>query len=113
MRANFTPKGDTRYISTSHVPELEELLVQAVEMYLMDEEERIVKTSNYEGKLYTQRRHEILGGFGGQRFDAELETAQGRDSATVWPSSLRNFSIPGDRFTLGPTTSGLESSESS
>ncbi len=68
--------------TTSHVPELEELLVQAVEMYLMGEEERIVKTSNYEGKLYTQRRHEILGGLGGQRFDAELETAQGKDSAT-------------------------------
>ena len=70
--------------TTSHVPEneLQELMVQAVEMYLMDEEERIVKSSNYEGKLYTQRRHEILGGFGGQRFDAELETTQGRDSAT-------------------------------
>jgi len=27
-------------------------------------------------------QHEISGGFGGQRFDAELETAQGRDGAT-------------------------------
>ena len=50
--------------TTSHVPEneLQELMLQAVEMYLMDEEERIVKSSNYEGKLYTQRRHEISGG---------------------------------------------------
>jgi len=61
--------------TTSHAPGLEDLLVQAVEMYLMGEEERNVKTSNYEGELYT-------GGFGGQRFDAELETTQGRDSAT-------------------------------
>ena len=70
--------------TTSRVPdiELEELMVQAVEMYLMDGEERNVKTTYYEGKLYTQRSHEILGGFGGQRFDAELETTQGRDSAT-------------------------------
>ena len=42
--------------TTSHAPGLEDLLVQAVEMYLMGEEERNVKTSNYEGKLYTQRR---------------------------------------------------------
>ena len=73
LRAHGIRWGYVFLRTTSHIPELEELLVQAVEMYLMGEEERIVKTSNYEGKLFTQRRDEILGGLGGQRFDAELE----------------------------------------
>ena len=56
--------------TASHISaeETQELMVQAVEMYLMGEDERDLQSSSYEGKLYTQRRYEVLGSFGGQRF---------------------------------------------
>lgn len=58
------------------------LMTTAVEMYLTGEPERDIESENYEGRVYTERRFEMLGEFGGQRFDAELETAHGRDTAT-------------------------------
>ena len=61
---------------------LHELMVQAVEMFLAGEEERQVKGGGFEGKLRTEMRYEIIGSLGGQRFDADLETAYGRDTAT-------------------------------
>ncbi len=70
--------------TTSHLAneETESLMITATEMYLAGEAERNVKTESFEGRIYTERRYEILGHFGGQRFDAELETIHGRDSAT-------------------------------
>ena len=62
--------------------EFNELMVQAVEMYLAGESERSVKHDSYEGRLYTEGRYEVMGGLGGQRFDADLETIYGRDQAT-------------------------------
>ena len=59
-----------------------ELMMQAVEMYLAGETEREVKHSEFEGRLATEQRYEMMGGLGGQRFDADLETAYGRDQAT-------------------------------
>ena len=61
---------------------LHDLMVQAVEMFLAGEEERQVKGGGFEGSLRTEMRYEIIGALGGQRFDAELETAYGRDAAT-------------------------------
>ncbi|MBM3943617.1 MAG: hypothetical protein FJ316_12040 [SAR202 cluster bacterium] len=61
--------------------ELRDLMVQAVEMYLNGEEERKVRGDSFEGRLHTQQRYEVLGEFGGQRFDADLDTAYGRDTA--------------------------------
>ena len=58
------------------------LMTTAVEMYLSGEPERDIESDGYEGRVYTERRFEMLGEFGGQRFDAELETAHGRDTAT-------------------------------
>ncbi len=60
----------------------EHLMTVAVEMYLAGEDERNVQSAAYEGRVFTQRRFEMLGEFGGQRFDVELETAFGRDTAT-------------------------------
>ncbi len=60
----------------------EHLMTTAVEMYLAGEDERSVAGDGYEGRLYTERRFEMLGEFGGQRFDSDLETAYGRDTAT-------------------------------
>ena len=75
--------GYTFLRTTSHIPgeELTDLMIQATEMYLFGEEEREVKGPNFEGKLYTERRYEILGSMGGQRFDAEFDTAYGKDTA--------------------------------
>ena len=62
--------------------EFNDLMVQAVEMYLAGESEREVRHDSYEGRLLTEGRYEVMGGLGGQRFDAELETVYGRDRAT-------------------------------
>ena len=59
-----------------------EIMVQAVEMFLVGEEERNIKSSGFEGRLYTEMRYEIIGSLGGQRFDADLETPYGRDKAS-------------------------------
>ena len=57
------------------------LMLQAVEMYMAGETERTIKTSGFECRLFTEMRHEVIGAFGGQRFDAELETPHGKDEA--------------------------------
>ena len=57
-------------------------MTTAVEMYLSGEDERDVESAGFEGRVYTERRFEMLGEFGGQRFDVELETTHGRDSGT-------------------------------
>ena len=61
--------------------EIKDLMIQAVEMYLAGDEEREVKGAGFEGKLYTERKYEVLGTLGGQRFDAKLETSRGQDQA--------------------------------
>ena len=70
--------------ATSHIGEEEALVImeQAVEMFLVGEEERNIKSSGFEGRLYTEMRYEIIGSLGGQRFDADLETPYGRDKAS-------------------------------
>ena len=70
--------------AASHIGEEEALVImeQAVEMFLVDEEERNIKSSGFEGRLYTEMRYEIIGSLGGQRFDADLETPYGRDKAS-------------------------------
>ena len=71
-------KGSS-YLNTD---EFHELMVQAVDMYLAGEEQRNVKGSEYEGRLFTEQRYELIGTLGGQRFDADLETTRGRDNAS-------------------------------
>ena len=71
--------------------EFQELMVQAVEMFLAGETERNVKGPEYEGRLYTEQRYELIGTMGGQRFDADLETSRGHDNA----SSLVNEQTQG------------------
>ncbi len=61
--------------------EIKDLMAQAVEMYMAGEEERNIKYSRYEGRLYTEMKYELIGSLGGQRFDVELETAYGTDRA--------------------------------
>ena len=70
--------------AASHIGEEEALVImeQAVEMFLVGEEERNIKSSSFEGRLYTEMRYEIIGSLGGQRFDADLETPYGRDKAS-------------------------------
>ncbi len=54
------------------------LLREATEMYLGNEDERPLKTDSLEGRLTTQGKYDSLGSFGGQRFDAEVETDKGK-----------------------------------
>jgi len=61
--------------------EIKDLMAQAVEMYMAGEEERNIKCSGFEGKLSTERKYEVIGSLGGQRFDAKLETPHGQDQA--------------------------------
>ena len=61
---------------------LHDQMLQAVEMFLAGEEERQVKGGGFDGRLRTEMRYEVIGSLGGQRFDADLETAYGRDTAT-------------------------------
>jgi hypothetical protein len=70
--------------AASHLAEddVKYLMTQAVEMYLLGEDERNIKGSSFEGKLYTEGRYELLGELGGQRFDAEMDTIYGRDNST-------------------------------
>ena len=69
----------------------EKLMTTAIEMYLAGEDVRDVESVGFEGRVYTERRFEMLGEFGGQRFDVDLETAQGRDTGTF----LVNEQTPG------------------
>lgn len=54
-------------------------LTDATAMYLLGETERQVRGPEYEGRLYTQGRYELIAEMGGVRFDAEVETDKGRD----------------------------------
>ena len=62
--------------------DMKNLMTTAVEMYLQDEERRTVTGSEFEGTVSTDHKYEVLGHFGGQRFDVELDTIYGRDSAS-------------------------------
>ena len=54
------------------------ILYDATEMYLLGESERPVgDPDSFEGRIYTERKYDVLGSFAGQRFDAELETNDG------------------------------------
>tara|TARA_A100001037_G_scaffold305874_1_gene347806 strand:- start:3614 stop:3922 length:309 start_codon:yes stop_codon:yes gene_type:complete len=67
------------YISPEDV---QTLMKQAVEMFLNDEYSRDIIGDSFEGQLFTQKKYELIGEIGGQRFDAELETESGRDKAS-------------------------------
>ena len=71
-----------RAASSMGEDDVRNLMIQAVEMYLEGEDQRSIRGSNFEGRLTTEGKYELLGEFGGQRFDAEVESIYGRDSAT-------------------------------
>ena len=67
------------YVSSEDV---QALMKQAVEMFLNDEYSREIQGDSFEGQLYTQKKYELIGEIGGQRFDADLETESGKDKAS-------------------------------
>ena len=77
---------------------MRELMTIAVEMYLQDEDARKIVRTEYEGMIRTDRKYEVLGHFGGQRFDIELETVSGRDSASFLVNEQPRS--PGPAFSL-------------
>lgn len=54
------------------------LVREATEMYLDKEEERRVRFGGYEGILCTRWKYDVLGSFAGVRFDADVDTEDGR-----------------------------------
>ncbi len=86
-----------RAASYMEAEDVKRLMTQAVEMYLHGEDRRNIKSSTCEGSLYTEGKYELLGEFGGQRFDAELETIYGRDKAA--------FLVSEQTRTAGPAVS--------
>ena len=67
-------QGDSRL----GVEGLDEIVLHAVNMHLKDEKRSEIKNNNYEGVVYTNNNYELLGSFGGKRFDAELDTNKGK-----------------------------------
>lgn len=55
------------------------LMTLATEMYLRRQEERPVDGPNYEGRIFTRWKTEILAAFVGVHFDVELRTDKGKD----------------------------------
>ena len=78
--------------------DMKELMTTAVEMYLQDEDQRTVSGSEFEGTVSTDHKYEVLGHFGGQRFDVELDTIYGRDSASFLVNEQTKS--PGPAFSL-------------
>lgn len=56
----------------------EYLILQATEMYLRNEDKRKIGTDSLEGLISTEGKWDSLGCFGGQRFEAEVETSRGK-----------------------------------
>ena len=67
-------RGDSR----TNLGEKERLLLEAIDMYYLDEEKRYVQGDSYEGVVTTERKWGLIGSFGGQVFDAEVDTNSGR-----------------------------------
>jgi hypothetical protein len=51
------------------------LVTQATVLYLNNKERMEIAGDGYEGVLYTRREWKVIGGFSGQQFDAEIESA--------------------------------------
>src|SRR3989344_3520800 len=66
--------------SNSRITDFERryLLFQTAEMHLAEEGTRRVVMDSLEGKISTTKKYEILGTFGGQHYDVELETNSGK-----------------------------------
>ena len=56
------------------------LMTSAASMCFNEETERKVTGENFEGVLYTKGKHYNLGMFGGQQFEADLDTNDGQSS---------------------------------
>jgi len=54
------------------------LLTRASVMYFRNETELKVETDTFSGVISTKGDYGLIGSFGGQRFDAELETNDGK-----------------------------------
>ncbi len=95
LRWGFTFFRAPSYLSEG---DKHELMRTATLMYLGKEDERYLKTDRYMGRIFTKRQYDVLGIFGGIRFEAELETDQGKDKMSFLvseqtPGRGYNFSM--------------------
>ena len=58
--------------------ERKSLMIEAIRMYQTGKERKKVRGERYEGVISTSGRHELIGTFDGQHFDAELDTDHGK-----------------------------------
>jgi hypothetical protein len=77
------PPGNWGYVflnSDSRIPERDRMYVvyNAVDMFLEKVTERALQTDSLEGTIITKGKYQMLGAFGGQRFDAEIMTDKGK-----------------------------------
>ncbi|MBI2058175.1 MAG: hypothetical protein HYT87_00240 [Nitrospirae bacterium] len=54
------------------------LVQHAATMFFNDEKERILDLQAFSGWIRTNNEHDVVGNFGGRRYDAELETPKGK-----------------------------------
>ena len=62
----------------------EDLMVQAVEMYLAGEDTREVKHSEFQGRLFTERRYEVIGGLEGRGSTPSWKRPMARTPPRSW-----------------------------
>jgi len=87
FRMDFTLKykgfvSEPIYLRPSGTISLEsqrDLAQQALEMYVDEEESRVVKGDDFEGRIFTHGERATLGFYGGQIFKIDLDTNMGED----------------------------------
>ncbi len=75
--------GNYFFLETSGAISIEDrvnLARNAFEMYVDKEWERDVEGDNFEGVIRTEGKIEYLVNFGGQRFDVDVDTSNGRSN---------------------------------
>ena len=60
----------------------DELFAEAASMMIEEVDELTLHTPDYEGRIYTNGKHLVLGALSGKHFEAEIETSKGKYNIT-------------------------------
>ncbi|MEK6852597.1 MAG: hypothetical protein AABX59_01830 [Nanoarchaeota archaeon] len=55
-----------------------ELITEAIDMHVTQEESRDIKNGFCEGRIYTKREYFVIGSLGGRKYYVEVETNRGK-----------------------------------
>jgi hypothetical protein len=67
--------------------------MQIADMYLDKKSEKKIKGEDYEGRITTNNKSYLLGGFWGQEFDVILETNHGKSKLSLLVAELVDVSL--------------------